>query len=471
MTRLLFERLCRTVALVALLLALWVSVRSGADSTRAPQRMVLSLADSLVADTGAAGVQALRPLLHDRTDDTTVLGLRLVPGAPLRAALSAMRAAGRAVRWTDSTDASGLAVSVARAATPGAPLFVRASGNASDNASGNASAPLLLRDAGGVLDSLARGATAATWQLQSATPPLEVQQGRSRARVPVPDSADAKRVLVIAQPGWEGKFTVAALEELGWRVDGRMRVSPTGVVTVGAPQRLDLERYAAVVIVDSMSVDAAALQAFVARGGGIVLGGDALQIASLASLRPARATALRGAIAGGLLTDDPRRGLEAWELDVAAGTVTLTEDRSDHGHDEPALLARRSGRGRVVAMPYRETWRWRMQGTDNGAEEHRRWWQAAVSAALPSTADAPTPPTPRATDALPGDAAPYADLVARVGPGDRAPSSPTTNVTPVGDERRATGDIPRILSAPVLLLVALLALLAEWSSRRLRGQR
>jgi hypothetical protein len=39
------------------------------------------------------------------------------------------------------------------------------------------------------------------------------------------------------------------------------------------------------------------------------------------------------------------------------------------------------------------------------------------------------------------------------------------------DGRGASGDISRILSSPVLLLVTLLALLAEWSSRRLRGLR
>lgn len=468
MMRLLFERLCRTVALVALLVAAWVSACEGADPSRTPRRMSLAMSDSVVADTGSTGVEALRPALQDRFADTAEVTLRVVPGAPLRAALSAMQAAGVAVRWTDSTGASGLAMSVSRAAAPGAPLFVRASGSLG--------APLLLRDGGGVLDSIPHGAPGVSWQLQSATTPLAVQQGLSRAQVPVPASAADKRVLVMAQPGWEGKFTVAALEELGWRVDGRLRVSPSGVVTVGTPERLDLERYAAVVIVDSLSIDGAALQSFVTRGGGLVLGGDALQIAALTSLRPARATVVRGAVAGALLTIDPRRGLDAWELDLTAGAVTLAEDASGHGHREPALIARRSGRGRVVAMPYRETWRWRMQGTDTGAEEHRRWWQAALVAAVPSSKDSlllgDGPASRDATvDALPGAAAPYADLVARLGPGAPAPIPMAENAARPGDERRTTGHISRILSAPLLLLVTLLALLAEWSSRRLRGQR
>jgi hypothetical protein len=179
---------------------------------------------------------------------------------------------------------------------------------------------------------------------------------------------------------------------------------------------------------------------------------------------------MRGAIAGALLTDEPRRGLEAWELAVAPGAVVLQEDRSEHGHREPALVARRTGRGRVVAMPYRETWRWRMQGTDNGAAEHRRWWQGALAAAIPS-AEQPRADTTAMQRALPGGAAPYADLVARLGRALPADSARVTASAVTDDGRGAASDIPRILSAPVLLLLTLLVLLAEWSSRRLRGLR
>jgi hypothetical protein len=462
MTRLLFERLCRALTFAALLTALWSSLRAGAGAEQTPRRVLLSLPDSIVADTGARGVGALRPLLDDAAPDTAVLTLGLVPSATMRAAWGAMAAAGIPVQWVDRTGAAGLAVSVSRSAVPGAALTVRASANTSG--------ALVLRDVGGVLDSVPRAEPSLSWQLAGASPPLVVQQGKSAARVALPDSAGAKRVLVIAQPGWEGKFVVAALEESGWLVDGRLRVSPSGSVTLGAPERLDLERYAAVVVLDSMSVDAGALQAFVARGGGLVFGGDALQISALAALRPARPTLVRGAIAGALLSDDPRAGLEAWELAVAPGAVVLQEDRSDHGHSEPALVARRVGRGRVVAMPYRETWRWRMQGTDNGAAEHRRWWQGTLAAAIPP-AERPRADATAMPSALPGGAAPYADLVARVGRALSADSARITSNTVVDDGRGASGDIPRILSSPVLLLVTLLALLAEWSSRRLRGLR
>ena len=462
MTRQVFERLCRALAFAALLTALWSSLRTGAGAEQTLRRVLLALPDSLVADTGARGVGALRPLLAAAAPDTTVLTLGLVPSATMRAAWGAMAAAGIPVQWVDRTGAAGLAMSVSRNPVPGAALTVRASANTSG--------AFVLRDAGGVLDSVPRAEPSLSWQLAGASPPLVVQQGKSIAHASLPDSAGPKRVLVIAQPGWEGKFVVAALEESGWLVDGRLRVSPSGSVTLGAPARLDLERYAAVVVLDSMSVDAGSLQAFVARGGGLVFGGDALQITALAALRPARPTLVRGAIAGALLSDDPRAGLEAWELAAAPGAVVLQEDRSDHGHREPALVARRVGRGRVVAMPYRETWRWRMQGTANGAVEHRRWWQGALAAAIPP-AEQPRADTTATPTALPGGAAPYADLVARLGRALSADSARVTSDTMMDDGRGASGDIPRILSSPVLLLVTLLALLAEWSSRRLRGLR
>ena len=64
---------------------------------------------------------------------------------------------------------------------------------------------------------------------------------------------------VIAEGPYERKetLTAAALEEAGWLVDGRYRVSPRTSVTLGAPTRLDTSRYAVVVLLDSMSVDAA----------------------------------------------------------------------------------------------------------------------------------------------------------------------------------------------------------------------
>lgn len=476
MTRRLFEQSCRAVAFVAILTALVISWRSmGRRDGGASNRLVVALPDSLLADSLTA-MPALRSVVVAYSSrkaaigdtavsagDTLLAPLGVVPSPAMRAALGSVRASGVPFVWHDATEARGLAATVSRASAPGAPIDLRVS----TVRTGARSAPLVLRDAGGALDSLANPGEVAAWRLGSATDRLEVQQGRARVRLAVPDSTGARRLLVLAQPGWEGKFVVAALEEAGWLVDGTMRVSPTGAVTFGSPRALDTARYAAVLVLDSMAVDAASLSRYVNRGGGVVLGGDALRIPSLAPLRPGRATELRGAIAGALLTDAPRRGLEAWELEPAPDAVVLETDRGDHAHAEPALVARRVGAGRVIAMPYHETWRWRMQGTDDGLAAHRAWWHAAVIAA--SGAMAPMS-TAAVSEPYPGNGAPYADLVARVG----APAA--DSMSGAAETARAQAglrenDIPLALRGWVLLGTALLLLVAEWTSRRLRGAR
>lgn len=453
------ERAARAIALAALVLAGWQAVRDARAQTDVatmagvrPLRLepVSGLADSLRAAVVAQGVQERR--------DTLVLTVPVVPPAAVRAALSVLPAAGVPVRWTDATAARGLALSVAPVPGPRSGYVVRASG-------GLASSALVLRDGGSLLDSLPADAradqAAAMWRVASLAPPLEARVAGSRAIMALPDTGVPRRLLVVAQPGWESKFAVAALEETGWRVDGTLRISPTGVVQLGQPQRPDPARYAAVLVLDSMAVDAAALTRFVTLGGGLVLAGDALRIPALASLRPARATALRGGVAGALLTEAPRRGLEAWELETSPDATVLQvdvgDDHGEHAHAEPAVVVRRVGAGRVVATSYRETWRWRMQGTDDGAAEHRAWWAGIISAVTPDVAR----PARAAATVGPGDAAPYADLVAGIGP----PSPP--GVAPPAISPRA----PRGASPALLFVVAALALLAEWTSRRLRGLR
>ncbi len=465
MTRLVFERICRALAVGCLLALLALTVRDSQRGSRSARRAWVTLSSTVGADSSARDLQALRRAVlamasHAGAPDTVLLPMRAVPPAPVRAALQAMRAAGVPVLWGDSTDARGLALSVSRAPVPGAPLDVRVSGPRG--------AAVQLRDAGGLLDSTAATGLVHAWRLQSASPPLTAQVAHGRAMAMLPDSVAARRLLVVADPGWESKFVVAALEEAGWQVDGRFRVSPTGAVTVGAPLKLDTARYAAVLVLDSTAVNAAALNTFVSQGGGLVLGGDALRIPAMSALRPARATSLRGGIAGALLTDTPRRGLEAWEVEPAANVVVLEEDRGDHSHAEPALLARRVGAGRVVAMPYRETWRWRMEGSDAGVAEHREWWHTAVTAAVDGQRMA-FPAAALLTDALPGEAAPYADLVARSGA--PLPAWSTDEATTAMRDAYGRENGRSLPWSPLLLLSALAALLAEWTSRRLRGLR
>lgn len=468
--RLLLERALRTVAWCALAATMYLA--SQPSQRRDQPRPVVrwSLAD--VADSGATAlattlVREVVAAAGDKAPRGLTIELPAVPTWRARALLGAATGADMTVQWIDRTQASGLALSAAAVAGPSGAVDVRVAGAVAGAVAAGvaASAPLVLRDGGGTLDSVPNTRRAG-WRLASVSPPLRASVGTSAARVAVVTPLFARRVMLMALPGWESKFTAAALEEAGWLVDGRYRVSPRTSVTLGAPTRLDTSRYAVVVLLDSMSVDAAVVRRFVQQGGGLVLGGDALRIPSLASISPVGATSGRGAVAGALLTASPQRGLDAWELVVARGASVLQSTPSDHEHVEPVLVAQRVGAGRVVASAYRNSWRWRMEGTDDGAAEHRAWWSSVLALA----AGVPAAPSDSLADAFPGDAAPYADLVARLGgpaPADRAGEPAAVLARPA-----FAAWMDRLRAAPGLLfMIIALALLGEWASRRLRGNR
>jgi len=468
--RLLLERALRTVAWCALAAAMYLASQPSRRRDQPRPVVRWSLAD--IADSGATALATtlVREVVA-AAGDTPPRGLTMelpaIPTGRARALLGAAKGADMTVQWIDRTQASGLALSAAAVAGPSGAVDVRVAGAVAGAVSDGveASAPLVLRDGGGTLDSVP-DTRRAGWRLASVSPPLRASVGTSAARVAVVTPLFARRVMLMALPGWESKFTAAALEEAGWLVDGRYRVSPRTSVTLGAPTRLDTSRYAVVVLLDSMSVDAAVITRFVQQGGGLVLGGDALRMPSLASISPVRATSGRGAVAGALLTASPQRGLEAWELVVARGASVLQSTPSDHGHVEPVLVARRVGAGRVVASAYRNSWRWRMEGTDDGAAEHRAWWSSVLALA----AGVPAAPSDSLADAFPGDAAPYADLVARLGgpaPADRGGAAAPDVARPA-----FAAWMDRLWAAPGLLfMIIALALLGEWASRRLRGNR
>jgi len=468
--RLLLERALRTVAWCALAAAMYLASQPSRRRDQPRPVVRWSLAD--IADSGATALATtlVREVVA-AAGDTPPRGLTMelpaIPTGRARALLGAAKGADMTMQWIDRTQASGLALSAAAVAGPSGAVDVRVAGAVAGAVSDGveASAPLVLRDGGGTLDSVPNTRRAG-WRLASVSPPLRASVGTSAARVAVVTPLFARRVMLMALPGWESKFTAAALEEAGWLVDGRYRVSPRTSVTLGAPTRLDTSRYAVVVLLDSMSVDAAVITRFVQQGGGLVLGGDALRMPSLASISPVRATSGRGAVAGALLTASPQRGLEAWELVVARGASVLQSTPSDHGHVEPVLVARRVGAGRVVASAYRNSWRWRMEGTDDGAAEHRAWWSSVLALA----AGVPAAPSDSLADAFPGDAAPYADLVARLGgpaPADRGGAAAPDVARPA-----FAAWMDRLWAAPGLLfMIIALALLGEWASRRLRGNR
>ena len=454
--RAMLELACRAFAMLALATAAWMSwrdVRAASATVESRSRRVLTLDHAAVRDSnGQAAVGAIASALIAVAGDTLDVRLRHVPAGPTRAALAAVTGAARpSAIWVDSTASAGVALSVAALPGPRGGFDVRAASGGSGR--------VTLRDAGGVIDSLDGTPRAVHgWRVSGDARAVRLDAGSAQAVVDVRAAVGDKRLFVYGEPGWESKFVVAVLEELGWQVDGTFRISPSGRVAVGKPAPLDTTRYAAILVVDSTAVDARAITAFVNAGGGVVLSGDALRVPALAALRPATASELRGGIAGALLTETPRRGLDAWELTPVRGATVLQEDRGDHAHADPAVVARRVGAGRVVATAYRESWRWRMQGTEDGVSEHRQWWRDVLLASLPTEA---AQPFAALLEPWPGEAAPYADLVARAGP----PSAPRP--TPV----MRPGSAASTRWPLWLFCLAAAALLVEWSSRRLRGLR
>ena len=440
------EVLLRTVAFGALLLAFVLMVTTMDPSlTRAPFR----LSRAVFADSSpTALVRVLSDVFVSSNGDTVPwvhADLVAVPSADARGALRAAGVAGMRVTWNDSTGAKGLAVLANALPDPQGGTLVRAYSAPSPVA-------LVIRDAGGMLDSASSGFLAVRAARLSTT--VWAQRGDSRASIGVPAAPTLQHALVLARAGWEAKLSMAALEERGWVIDARLQLSPSTFVNVGHAATPDTARYAVVFVLDSGVVTRAVLARYLRQGGGVVFVGDALVDVSLASLLPARVGSLRAGVAGALRTTSPRDGLAFRRLAPTARAVVLQYDGIGNART-PAMVARRYGAGRSVATGYRESWRWRMEGNDDGIDAHRAWWTALASAAAfvprPAFSVDSSP-----TTVFPGDAAPYADLVARLG-------APTTQ--PVAMIPRPPAHSRRWL----LFMVAASALLAEWGSRRTRG--
>ncbi len=307
-------------------------------------------------------------------------------------------------------------------------------------------APVAVRDDVGLVDSLRAGAGGTLSLETSATGALHVSAPAGTATIPSLDSAIVRRLLVVGPAGWESKYVVAALEESGWMVEARLSVAPNVHVGDGRVAPLDTSRLAAVVLLDSLALRLADVTRYLRSGGGVVLAFGAASQAALASLAGVvPAERLRGEL-GALASPDPRRGLSGIAFRVRDGRSTVLERRGPSA----VVVARRAGAGRVVALGTDDTWRWRMQGPDGSVEAHRAWWSAAVSRVAYA-------PVPNVAGSRGLDAVPLAAMHAVLGPPSPAPVMASLASTSIVDA--------------VLLMVALLALLGEWASRRLRGAR
>lgn len=386
------EQVLRGVVIVALGLMLWQSLRPQTESGGA-------------AITGALGGGALRRWSASATAPRTIQArLDSMPSPLERAWLAALRGAGSDVSW--SGDLTPLMIDAQPIAAPtGGTRAIIATPRAS---------PVVLADEIGPIDTVRPQNSGATLTLRVIPDRLTARSGHTIASTIQPDSVALRRVLVIGAAGWESKFTVAALEEEGWRVDALIRVAPGIDVTQGSPSPIDTAHYSAVIALDSTaSPDASRIISFVRSGGGVILEPAAASLASMSALRTTSAVSL------------PIKG-------------------------PASIAAKRIGAGRAIQIGRDDSWRMRMTN-DDGVADHRRWWTELVS----NVAYAPRTPRVTTGSTINGDPAPFADLVARIGP---ASSNQISRLSPTSVN----------MSVWLFGLLAA-ALIGEVVSRRTRG--
>jgi hypothetical protein len=306
--------------------------------------------------------------------------------------------------------------------------------------------PVVLRDSASVIDSVRVTQLGATVVTPIVVGLIRGDAGGQGFSAVAPDSARLRSIVVIGDAGWEGKFIASALEERGWPVVARFHVAPNVDVAQGVALPLDTSRVAAVVAIDTAVQSlGAALERFVRSGGGLVLAGPASLAAAVAPLRPGSLDARTRPST--LPTDTIGLGPTGFYPVTALKADGVALER---GAGAIAAAARRVGAGRVLQIGFDDTWRWRMAGGPGSEIAYGDWWARAVASVAYSPAAAPN-----VTNA-PAASAPTAHLIDRLGPSRRIAAD---QVPPPPLDRR------------LLLTLIMILLLAEWSSRRLRGLR
>jgi hypothetical protein len=396
------EYVLRGVVVGALAAMLWASSRAPNDTK------------GDIVSARAVGASELAQWSKAPTAPVRInLQLHSVPSRIERTWLAALAGAGTTVSWRG--DLTPLMAAVEPIVEPNGGAIVRV---AAPNA-----VRVVVGDEIGALDSARITRSGATFVLGARLDSVTVSANGSAATAVRRDSVSLRKVLVIGAAGWESKFTAAALEEEGWKVDVFARVAPSVDVTTGPAATIDTSRYAAVVALDaSAGPYVARLTAFVRAGGGLILAAPAATTAAMASLRVT--------------------GTDAIVLEKRGAT--------------PMVSARRVGAGRVIQIAYEDTWRSRMNGSDAAVAEHRRLWNKLVS----SVAYAPvvrsgSMAASKGNRSADRYDAPLAALFGALGPASAA-------------AHRAM--MPARARLSVILFVGLVAaLLAEVASRRVRG--
>ncbi len=413
--RLRLERVLRVLGLAALAAWILLALRPHAGRTERA--------------TGAALSQSLERWTRSDAIASAAVSFDTVPDATHTAWLRALQGAGVPVHWSSDLR-DPLAVESYPAADPAGGLMVLMSADSAR--------PRVLSDALGLLDTT--GATSA--RLSAVEGDLIVESLRQRARVSQLLGASLGRVFVAGSADWESKFAIAALEESGWLVSARLAVGPGHDVVQGTSlAALDTARYAVVVLLDSAAAERTrGVERFVRSGGGLVLAGDANRAPVVARLLAWRSLTREVAPLGTSAEDSAWRGTSRVPFTPVTNRAVILERRAGNA----TLLARRHFAGRVVAVGYDQSWRWRMTGGEAAVTAHREWWsRLAASVAL------------RPAGSGSNGSAPLAGVFGALGD----PSLPDVTPDWLGW---------RVL-ARLFGFLAFAALVAEWSMRRARG--
>ncbi len=436
------EWLARAVALFALGAAFWIwqfpeSAQRVGEAVSGSAELGSSDADSRL------GISAVANALRASNNQSLQLQLAEVPESPTRALLHAARDAGWRVEYKTSA-VSALAVS----STP----RIQPDGGTIIHVAAPNGVELTLSDSLGWIDSVRVSNEGTFWEVAGDGRAFHVASPTASATVAAIELDTLKRFRLIGATGWESRFLMEALETAGWQVDASFSIAPRVSVTAGAPAAIDTSRYAAVIALDSSAwSQAAAISTFVRRGGGLLLFPGSARGTAFASLRAGGTGQELAGIPGALQSTVPTEGLPLTPITGLVEHAVVLE-RSEREGEPVAVAARRVGAGRVVQVGFEQTWQWRMLGPDDALLAHREWWRTMIQ----RVAYASPSPVPDVWMPLPGDAAPLADLVARLG-------------SPAAEFSEDPGPLSPATPPRWLFVVAVVGLLVEWWSRRLRG--
>ena len=420
-----FESVLRVLSIAILAWMLWQSLDRSRDDQVVSTRSA-SLGTAL-RDWSRAGI----------APDRASIQLDSTPATVERDWMRAVAHSGTRLSWNGGLASS--AISAQAIASPRGGIRVVAAAPNGNRVS--------LEDEVGLIEGANAHAGGASFDIPMASGDIVAKVGGTKATADPVDSVRIGRVLVIGSAGWESKFVVAALEEAGWRVDADISVAPSVDVTQGSLAPIDTARYSAVIALDGTARSRASdITRYVSSGGGLVLAGVAGSLDAFAAMRAGTTGNVQ---TPSVLEGEPgsltRRSLAF--VPIASLKPDAIRLESETGSTTTA--ARRHNQGRVLQEGYLETWRWRMSGGDASPSDHREWWTRAVA----SVAYAPVV---KAAE-IANDNAPVARLVEALGPASKATTSLASHA--------------RSISLSLLFAILSLSLLAEWTSRRLRGQR